>query len=211
MPLTKNMNNNEICKYLEFDLKKSIFNDVQPIIQPCSKEGGYFGVPRLILCYIDHLGALYKGYNGKEHNERKIISEPFKAKAFIEDVLGKVHPFYNKYGIFLYEMYRHGTVHLYQPKIFFNDQNEKLSWVTYKGPRETVSEYGKIQHMKPNEFKTKNWIFPISINCLFYDLIESITYFQNMIRTDNNLINNWKSTSNAIIKDEKTDLKWNII
>lgn len=152
MPLKKDMNKDEICEYLEEDLKKSIFNDVKPIIQPHEKEGGYFGVSRLVLCYVDYLGALYIGYNGEtDRSGRKKISTVNKAKSYIKHVLSKVDPLYESYGDLLYEMYRHGTVHLYQPKTFINkDTKETLSWLTHKGSRIAEDEYnGKLEHMNP--------------------------------------------------------------
>lgn len=64
MQLKRDMDISEICHYLEDDLKKSIVNDVKPVIKPNQKEGGYFWVTRLVLCYIDYLGTLYEGYHG---------------------------------------------------------------------------------------------------------------------------------------------------
>jgi len=69
MQLKRDRDISEICHYLEDDLKKSIVNDVKPVIQPNQKEGGYFWVTRLVLCYIDYLGTLYEGYHGiKDYN-----------------------------------------------------------------------------------------------------------------------------------------------
>lgn len=214
MPLKKDMNISEICDYLEYDLKKSIVNDVQPVIQPSRQEGGYFGVPRLVLCYVDYLGALYEGYHGETDGKgRKVIAKSNYAKIFIKKVLSKVNPLYERYGNFLYEMYRHGTVHLYQPKTFINQQTrETLSWVIYKGPRDAdTQKFGRIYHMQPKKMdNTAKWIFPISLNCLFDDLVSSIDNFKEMLRANSNLVTNWKSTANALIEIEETNLRWDI-
>ena len=182
MPLAKDMDISKICEYLEYDLKKSIINDVKPIIQPNQQDGGYFGVPRLVLCYVDYLGALYEGYHGEtDRTGRKVIAKSKHAKNFIKDVLGKVDPLYEKYGDFLYEMYRHGTVHIYQPKTFINSQTkETLSWVTYKGSRNAdTQKYGEVYHMQPKKMdNTTQWILPISITCLFDDLVASINHLK---------------------------------
>jgi len=214
MPLKKNMNISEICDYLEYDLKKSIINDVQPVIQPSQQEGGYFGVPRLVLCYVDYLSALYEGYHGEtDRKGRKVIAKSKYAKNFIKKVLSKVNPLYAKYGDFLYEMYRNGTVHLYQPKTFINMQTrEMLSWVIYKGSRNAdTQEYGRVCHMQPQKRdNTARWILPISINCLFDDLVASIDNFKEMLRANSNLVTKWKSTANALLEIEETDLRWDI-
>lgn len=214
MPLAKDMDISKICEYLECDLKKSIINDVKPIIQPNQQDGGYFVIPRLVLCYVDYLGALYEGYHGEPSRKgRKVIAQSNYAKNFIKEVLGKVDPLYEKYGDFLYEMYRNGTVHLYQPKTVINSQTkETLSWVTYKGPRNTdTQKYGVVYHMQPKKMdNTTQWILPISINCLFDDLVASIDHFKEMLMDDSDLVEKWKSTANVLIEDEETNLRWDI-
>jgi len=60
------MTQNEITSYLLNDLKVSVNNDVYPTIHPNNPEGGYFAVPRLVLSYVDYLGALYHGYTEEQ-------------------------------------------------------------------------------------------------------------------------------------------------
>ena len=62
------------------DLAKSVTTDVVPIIQPNNPEGGYYGVPRMVLCYIDILGLLFSGWNGKKKKEIINIFIKFKMK-----------------------------------------------------------------------------------------------------------------------------------
>ncbi|MCL0082704.1 hypothetical protein M1O14_03225 [Dehalococcoidia bacterium] len=64
MPLKEDMTHDGVIEYLTDDLQKSIRMDVYPAIQIGNGEGGYFAVPRLVLCYVDFLGALYRGYRG---------------------------------------------------------------------------------------------------------------------------------------------------
>ena len=64
MPLQKNMDAIKIVDYLNNDLKESVINDVKPCLNLGRDEGGYFAVPRLVLSYVDYLGALYNGYTG---------------------------------------------------------------------------------------------------------------------------------------------------
>ena len=51
------------------DIVKSIENDIKPTLLLHQKEGGYFIVPREVCCYIDFLGALYCGWDGKERKK----------------------------------------------------------------------------------------------------------------------------------------------
>lgn len=224
MPLEKDMDINKIINYLDNDLRKSIKNDVEPIIQEDNKEGGYFGVTRLVLCYIDYLGILYNGYHGKKYKKgrnkgRKILSDSVYAINFIKNILGDIHPNYKIHADLLYEMYRHGTVHLYQPKTFVNKKTGKiLSWVAYKGKRDDVIVFEDpryiggnptvlVEHMLLTQY-IDIWVLPISINCLYDDLISSIDIFKNKLIKDSNLVGKWKSSANVLIEHEETDLNW---
>jgi hypothetical protein len=82
MPLKKNMDLTAIVNYLNDDLKKSVENDVYPCLNLGHDEGGYFGVPRLVLSYVDYLAALYNGYEGKVKNGRRIFATGEYAKTF---------------------------------------------------------------------------------------------------------------------------------
>lgn len=55
------MNIDEIEKYLVNDIKRSIRNDVFPLVSSSMvpADGGLFAAPRLLFAYIDYLGYLY--------------------------------------------------------------------------------------------------------------------------------------------------------
>lgn len=74
------------------DLVTSINTDVSPIIQPTRPEGGYFGVPRMVFCYIDFLGLLFSGWSGKKkkNGDKDDFATPQKAKTYIKKVLSQV-------------------------------------------------------------------------------------------------------------------------
>lgn len=101
------------------DLVTSLNTDVAPIINPSRPEGGYFGVPRSVFCYINFLGLLYAGWDGSKDQrsgEKKNFGSSNQAKNFIKEVLGKINKHYETNGELLYDVYRHGTVHIYSPK-----------------------------------------------------------------------------------------------
>lgn len=119
------------------DLVTSINTDIAPIIQPNRLEGGYFGVPRMVLCCIDFLGLLLEGWSGKMKKNGNIddFANSDKARKYIQKVLSQVDNFYGKNGDLFYEMYRHGTVHLYHPKncLLKNIQTRPLNGWSTKG------------------------------------------------------------------------------
>ncbi|MDQ6864309.1 MAG: hypothetical protein M3044_10840 [Thermoproteota archaeon] len=90
------MDDSKIVKYLIDDLKKSVENDVKPCL---INEGGYFAVPRLVLSYVDYLGVLYHGYDGRKNgSNRRILSQAVYAKEFLKNIFGYIDSNYGLYG-----------------------------------------------------------------------------------------------------------------
>lgn len=174
------------------DLGKSVTTDIAPIIQPTNPEGGYHGVPRMVLCYIDILGLLFSGWSGKKkkNGDKDDFATSPKAKSFIKNVLSKIDNLYQENGDLMYEMYRHGTVHLYAPKKLVSRKYPKKSveWLIFKGEREHWDYYEnravKFRHLQIIEWDKDRYVLPISINVLYSDLIVSIGLYRNMIYDD---------------------------
>lgn len=212
MPLNKNMTLPKIKEYLQGDLKQSIKNDIRPIIQPDREEGGYFGVARLVLSYIDFLGALYCGYERETDSKgpRK-IAQSSKAIRFIKDVLCSVDSLYGRNADLLYNMYRHGTVHLYEPKKL-KCGRRKLRWLLYKGQREDwVFADGpvlKVRHMEATKVDGNSYWLPVSITCLYDDLLASIDHFCRRLEREAALRDKWRKTANALCAFEDTTDRW---
>lgn len=181
MPLKMDMTTSEIDDYLRNDLKTSTVDDIEPCLYG---KGGYFGVPRLVLSYVDYLGALFHGYKHQEKNKRKIFAKHSYAKRFLKYVFGLIDANYCSYGDLLWEIYRNGTIHLYEP-LTLQNSDQKITWVTYKGHREKEflsSPYSvEVTHLVPQYFRNRIWIQPISISCLYEDLKSAIDLFSLMI------------------------------
>ncbi|MBI4064838.1 hypothetical protein HY409_00505 [Candidatus Gottesmanbacteria bacterium] len=211
MALHKDMKLWEMRQFLQEEVKEQILLEIAPILHVGIAQGGYFGVTRQILCLVDFLGALYSGYNGEvdKKTERKLISKGEKAIKFIEEIMGENDPNYKTNGKYLYLMYRHGLVHLYQPKEIELKDGKKLSWLAYKGPREgtNVLEVQNVKHMgisqSPQDPNTK--YLTISIISLYYDLITAIDLFTKKLELEKDLQNKWISTANAISEPEKEE------
>jgi hypothetical protein len=218
--LKPDMTVDEAKEYLRDNLKSSITNDIYPIIQPDREEGGYFGVSRLVLCYVDFLGALYGGYQGERHrpNKRfprgsKKIATSDKALKFIRTILGSIDSHYQHNADLLYEMHRHGTVHLYAPK-FFQRANDgrKLYWFVYKGKREERVPVGRgtlrVRHMEPVPRDEKSDWLPVSIICLYDDLNAAIDEFCARLDSDADLLRRCNQAARALSEPEETSLNW---
>ncbi len=174
------------------DLATAINTDISPIIQPGKPEGGYFGVPRTVLCYTDVLGLLYSGWSGRTNKDANKVdfATPQKAKIYIKKVLSQVDELYGKNGDLLYDMYRHGTVHLHSPKkmVSITDHNKTIEWLIYKGDREQWDYYEnravKFRHLEIIEWEKDRFMLPVSIVILYRDLLVSLELYNKMIFED---------------------------
>lgn len=193
------------------DLGTSIRNDIAPMIQPNNPEGGYFGVPRMVLCYINFLGLLFMGWNGekKENGDKDNFATTKKAKDYIKKVLSQVDSLYKINGDLLYDMYRHGTVHIYSPKKLVSREFPKktVEWLVYKGEREQweylENRSVKYRHLQIIEWPEDRFVLPVSILVLYRDLLVSIELYQKMIYADKseNLLKNILSVADALDKE----------
>lgn len=198
----------EISEYLLGDLTNSVINDVSPCLSLHSKDGGYFAVPRLVLGYIDYLGNLY----GTKH------------KSFLKKIFGIIDPNYKKYGDILWEIYRNGLTHSYQPKTLENE-DQKISWLTYKemGIRlnlrrpihykrtsEIIQDHYRLSvtHLLPQKMHDYIWIQPISIVCLYGDLLAAIEKYEYLIAQYPKLAENFRNAANELLRPIKTKERW---
>ena len=208
MPLKPSMTLKEAKEFLQGDLKQSIENDIRPILQPEKEEGGYFGVTVLVLCYVEFLGALYDGKKGGNTTNKSV--------RFIKEVLGSVDSQYRlaDNARLLHDMYRHGTVHLYAPKVLKSKRSRReLRWFLYKGHREARKIVDrralKLRHMQPIESDAVSDWLPVSINCLYDDLRAAIDEFCALLDADKNgRLEKWRQTADALCDPELTSLTW---
>jgi len=202
------------------DLKTSIETDVYPVLQPNRPEGGYFGVTRTLLCYVDILGLLLEGWSGKlkKNGDKDDFATPKKAKVYIKKVLSEVDELYELNGDLLYDMYRHGTVHIYSPKKLVSRQYPKktVEWLIYKGGREQWDYYEnksfKFRHLQIIEWAKDKFVLPISILVLYGDVVVSIDLFRKMIYEDKSrkLLKNFLGVADALdtVYDGTKDKFW---
>lgn len=219
MALDQNMSLERMRSFLKEELKEQILLEIAPILHVGQGQGGYFGPSRQILCFVDFLGALYHGYDEKKDkkylsgkSKRREISKGEFAVEFIKDLMGeKIDQNYRLEGETLYNMYRHGLVHLYQPKSFLQSNGRVLTWIAYKGPRVeahvsvgNTSASGVVHMRIITHPENANWdCLAISVNCLYYDLIQAIDIYMEMLERDKTLQEKFKLTANAISEFER--------
>ena len=219
MALNNNMSLEHMRSFLNEELKEQILLEIAPILHIGQSQGGYFGPSRQILCLVEFLGALYHGYDEKEdgnflsgRSKSRTISKEDYPIEFLKNIFGKrIDINYELNGEKLFKMYRHGLVHLYQPKSFVQPNNRGLTWIAYKGPRVDahvlvgntgvpgITHMTIIRHPEENNCDC----LAISVNCLYYDLIHSIDIYMEMLEQDRDLQHKFMLTANAISEFEK--------
>ena len=122
MALKRNMTGDEIVEFLDKELLPQAKLEIGNWIHPRKKQGGYFVVTRQTLCMVDFLGATFSGYtriekiHDKKSGQEKIATTK-KAKKFIAKFFKPKSTYHTVAIDYLYDIYRHGLVHLYQPRV----------------------------------------------------------------------------------------------
>ncbi|HEX5369219.1 MAG TPA: hypothetical protein VFY10_07375, partial [Dehalococcoidia bacterium] len=142
-----------------------------------------------VLCYVDHLGAFLSG-----RNTSKGMSSD--GKTFIDRYMRQVDQGYAN-GDLLYEMYRHGTVHNFEP-IKVKKAGRIYKWFMFDGGRSTELKkhpfgLAQVMHLSPapDPFKAAEVWLPVSTECLVLDLVESINLLRRDILSTPEMLGNW--------------------
>ncbi len=212
MALKKQMTKDEIINFIDNELLPQTKQEIQNLIYPKKKQGGYFVVTRQILCMVDFLGATYSGYpksarlkDKKDRKERIATSK--KAKKFIVSFF-EPKKIYRKNTVkILYDMYRHGLVHLYQPRIL-SYKNGTLDWFIYKGNRyqnkininNGAIFVNDVDHLKIIQFlpDKKKYHLAICIDALYGDFENAVIKYKNKLIQQTRLQSNWRTAVNSI-------------
>lgn len=184
MALKRNMICDEMIGFIDNELSQQVKLEIQNWLKPKKRQGGYFVTVRQIFCMIDFLGAVFSGYPLSERKKDKKgqrIATSNKAIKYITTFFEPKQTYKQDVVTKLYNMYRHGLVHLYQPKFLKLNSKKVLKWFFYKGKRYwnkiiMDSDQGKkvfnnLDHLKiicgdPNK---KTYHLPICIDALYED------------------------------------------
>jgi len=219
MALKKNMTNDEMVQFIDNELLPQVTIEIGNWIHPEKKQGGYFVVTRQVFCMVDFLGAVYKGYPLKERKEDKKkhlvrISKSHKAVEFITKFFEPKQTYQEDIVRKLYDMYRHGLVHLYQPKNIRLSTRRVLTWYFYRGKRH-IDEIKVGTSKGPRVFKNvdhldmlrdpmnKNIFYlVICIDALYEDFVRAVRLYREKLKNTKYLQTNWRTTVNAICKPQ---------
>jgi hypothetical protein len=201
---------------------RDVKHNLGPIVAHAmrTQRAGFLTVPREVFAYVDFLGALYSGYGGTpKRSGRRSIAQTTKAVAFTVEVLGKVDGAYRRCGRLAYEMFRHGTIHVYRPNLLRRRDGATIEFVSYKGARSNFPILYelrplRVSHLRPHLFKEPaRYILPLSINVLYDDLLAAIEAYSSALsrgetRGGTTLLRNFSSTMSVLMEADPTDESW---
>ncbi len=101
-------------------IARAIEKDLVPVLS--FPEGAPHTVAREWACYVDHLGALFSGKDS--HTQERF-------RIYLHEVLSEVDAGYRDQSDILLHMFRHGTVHEFDPKVLVNPAGQRLGWAVY--------------------------------------------------------------------------------
>lgn len=208
MALNREMTIDKIEHFLlKGDMQDVIKYDIEPILHLELEPGGFFGAPRQILCMIDFLGA---AYSGKYKNTAR------GAVKFIKNIMGSnaIDPNYKINGELMYKMYRHGLIHLFQPKKFILEDKTKVEWSIYKGSRIQGTlivksdaesyKFNNVEHLKIVKHpKRDTSVLFICLNSLIEDFKKSLEIYFQLINKDQKYLRRWDKVSSYIVEYEE--------
>ena len=105
-------------------------------------------------------------------------------------------------------MFRHGTVHEFDPKVLVNPSGERLGWhvFTRPGRNQTItledSRSFTVSHLEitPHIDLRGQFGLWVSTHCLVGDLLESIDVFKTGMEDDAERVISWNKTASESIK-----------
>ena len=150
------------------DILNSIDTDLFLPLRTHEKQGrgGFLSISRQVFCYIDYLGAL--STDGKNTSGNAV--------AYMEQYLVRANSAYSGRSNLMYTMWRHGTVHEYDPKIFKSDEKQfRLRWGANNSSRAENRKWHLACFCKGSKPNCYHWF--INLFELVKDLKESIRWF----------------------------------
>ena len=150
------------------DIVESIEADLMLPLRAHEREdrGGFHGIARQVFCYVDYLGALMVNGENSTKNAVKYMQKYFT----------HANSAYSDKCDLMYSMWRHGTVHEYDPKVFKSDEGRfRLGW----GANNSSKSENRKWHLKCfcREGERDRYHLFINLFELVEDLKKSIRYF----------------------------------
>lgn len=194
IPPDSTWSHEEFATYCERELAGLVDIAITPLM-----PHGLFGVPRQFFPYIEYLSGLVYG---PDHAKNKLATTDL-ARRFLEDWMGQIDPGYRHRSQHLIEMFRHGLIHTFKPKVLSHPSSKRLlGWFSYPGPRSvSAAKYGPLDFDAPfkhleiivNPNRELDWL-PLSIVCLIDDLKSVLKLLASELRKQ-------KSTGGSLLKN----------
>jgi hypothetical protein len=127
----------------------------------------------------------------------------------MKEIMAKNDPNYGRRAAELYQMFRCGPVHEFEPKVLENRKGELLVWLCYAGPRagslELDGRRTSVVHLEPvaSPAADRFWL-PVSTRCLIDDLMYSIEAFEKA-GPENERITAWNRAARDLTTPEPYD------
>lgn len=181
-------------------LAQTVINDVVPLLN--TPGGAPHAVNREVFSYVDYLGALYAGTSKVKCGSDGLAEVRVRFTKFLQDVMARTDANYGTQAEVVYQMYRNGPVHEFDPKLLKNTSNQVLAWFSYRGPREdTFKEWNmSVRHLRPVQAPHNAGLYylPVSTVCLIQDLLSSIEHFRQGISNTQLLASNWNEAATVL-------------
>jgi hypothetical protein len=212
--LKVNMTHDEAAEHLRGEVVGTSRHETAPLV----RIPAFFGAVRAIMSDIDYVAALHEGWDGRD---RRQIATARKAVDFLKTVFPAAtgNQQYAVLANHLYDLFRHGTVHLRAPKFVVNRASSTsiLSWGLMEARMEDFDDGLGTRftgtHMQPVRATAQKTVLPVSIQVLFEDFLSSCEYFANGLETEARVsgdaqISKWRQTADALASAEPTALLW---
>lgn len=178
-------------------LARAIEMDLVPILS--FPEGAPHTIAREWACYVDHLGALYTGKTNQSQE---------RFRTYLQEVLSEVDAGYREQAGILLHMFRHGTIHEFDPKVLVNPSGQRLGWVVSNSPgrdQSIILEDGRsflASHLRITAHLDLIGQFAlfVSTRCLVEDLLSSIDVFKTGMGNVPKRIDSWNKAASELVK-----------
>jgi len=178
-------------------LVRAIEKDLVPVLS--FPEGAPHTVAREWACYVDHLGALFSG---------KVSHTQERFRIYLHEVLSEVDAGYRHQADILLRMFRHGTVHEFDPKVLVNPAGQRLGWAVYttQGRNQSITlEDGRsflVSHLTITRYINLSGQFALYVStwCLVEDLLRSIDVFKTGMGNPAKRRDSWNNVASELVK-----------
>ena len=141
--------------------------------------GGCFGIPRDVFCIVDFLGAVAYA---DDQSKREDGASSRKAVEFLNDYFPER---YRPFATLIVHMWRHGTVHNFQPLTYvalLDGTRVTLTWTSNNG----VESHNRAVHLRLLDVAGQPGVVSLSMNVLelAQDLVRALDKFVDAMDAD---------------------------